>query len=148
MERTRSAVLNVMLVAGVGIALSGLMLGRRDRGLTDWPPAAARPWAYGALLVVVVASHLVRRLGASRSALRDPATRATRFIRAHVAAAVVALLAVPLGFAYGLAVEPELPAVLPFWVAALALGFLALPRDVELEGFDAPMANDPGGPIP
>jgi hypothetical protein len=56
-----------------------------------------------------------------------------------VAAAAVGALAVPLGLVYGWTVRPRLDAVAPFWVAALALGFLALPRVHELEGFDAPL---------
>ena len=35
--------------------------------------------------------------------------------------------------------RPQLDAVAPYWIAALALGFLALPRAHELEGFDDPI---------
>jgi hypothetical protein len=45
---------------------------------------------------------------------------------------------------YGWIVRPRLDAVAPFWVAALALGFLALPRAAELDGFDAPMLDRKG----
>ncbi len=89
--------------------------------------------------MLVVIGYLVRRIGTRRSALRDPASRASRFYRAHVAAAVMGSLAVPLGLVHGWAVRPQLEAVAPYWVAALALGFLALPRAHELEGFDEPM---------
>jgi hypothetical protein len=49
---------------------------------------------------------------------------------------------VPIGFAYAYAVRPTLDAVAPFWVAGLALGFLALPRAAELEGLGG---GDTGG---
>ncbi len=89
--------------------------------------------------MLVVIGYLVRRIGTRRSALRAPASRASRFYRAHVAAALMGSLAVPLGLLHGWAVRPQLEAVAPYWVAALALGFLALPRAHELEGFDDPM---------
>ena len=44
------------------------------------------------------------------------------------------------GFAHGWLVDPRLEALAPFWVAALGLGFLALPRGHELDDFDEPMA--------
>jgi hypothetical protein len=133
------------MVVGVGIAASGLFLGRRDRGVMLWPERTAARVAHLALLGLVVASFVVRRVWASRSALREPSTRASRFFRTHVVSALVGALAIPLGFVYGWAVRPRLDAVFPFWVAALALGVLALPRVYELEGFDEPMPS-PGEP--
>jgi hypothetical protein len=139
LDRTRSAVLNVLVVAGIGIALSGLALSRRDRGALLWPPLPAQRGAHVALFGVIAASFLLRRAMAGRSALRDPDRRCDRFFWAHVVSAVVGALAIPLGFAYGWAIGPRLDAVAPFWVAALALGLLALPRAHELEGFEEPM---------
>jgi hypothetical protein len=141
LERARLAVLNVLVVVGAGIALSGWPLGRFDRGASLWDDATGRRVAYMALLLLLVASRLVIRIGASRSALADPSFRAVRFVRAHVASAVVGGLAVPIGFAYGWAVQPRLQAVSPFWVVALASGFLAMPREQELSGFDQPMPD-------
>jgi hypothetical protein len=43
-------------------------------------------------------------------------------------------------------VRPRLDGVAPFWVAALALGVLALPRSVALEGLDEPGA-EPGASV-
>ena len=81
-----------------------------------------------ALVVLIAIAYLILRIGSGRDALRDPATRARRFFRARVAAAGVGALAVPLGFVYGWFADGHLAAVAPFWVAALGLGFLALPE--------------------
>ncbi len=142
LDRTRSAVLNVMVVAAAGIAVSGLVLRRRDRGALAWPLDDTRRLAYSLLLVIVTASIALRRGLGRRSALNDPSRRCTRFFRAHVLAVTVGALAVPLGLAHGIAAEPSLQAVAPFWVAALALGALAFPRARELEDFDEPMISD------
>ena len=125
LARTRSAVLNVLLVAGLLIALSGWALRSLDRGATLWPPDRARRVAFGVLLGLVAASLIARRAIGRRP-------RPARFFQAHLAAAILGALAVPLGFVYGYAVAPTLDAVAPFWVAGLALGFLALPRRAEL----------------
>jgi len=140
LERTRSAVLNVLVGVGLAIALSGVALRARDR----WAPVRVsepvRKGILGGLLAVVVTSYTVRRVMGSRTALREPEQRGTRFFRAHLLSALIATLAIPLGLAYGWVSRPVLNEVAPFWIAALALGFLALPRAIELEGFDAPMS--------
>jgi hypothetical protein len=147
LERTRSAVLNILVLDGVGIAVSGLLLRWRDRGALFRAPDGARQAMLGGLLALVVASFLCRRILARRSALRDPARRARRFFRGHVVSAALGALAVPLGFVYGWTVRPRLDAVAPFWVAALALGFLSLPRAVELVDLDDPLphSSEPTG---
>jgi hypothetical protein len=145
LDRTRSAVLNVLVVVGAGIAVSGWVLGRHDRGAFVWDPVLARRISVVILLLLLVASQLVLRIGSGRSALRDPSRRAVRFVRAHLAAAIVGGLAVPLGFAYGWAIQPRLEAVAPFWVVALASGFLAIPRHHELADFDTPIPDAPTG---
>jgi hypothetical protein len=61
---------------------------------------------------------------------------------------LIAALAVPLGFVYGYAIDPTLPAVAPFWVAALTLGFLSLPRRSILDDFDDPLPLEPFEPRP
>jgi hypothetical protein len=137
LDRTRSAVLNVLVVIGGGIAASGWILGRHD-------PAAALPWgtiktrqiALGALVALVAASYATLRGVAGREALRDPIRRHSRFYRGRLAASIIGTLTIPLGFAYGWYVDARLQSLAPFWVAALALGFLALPRGSELEGFE------------
>lgn len=139
LDRTRSAVLNVLVAVGAGIAASGLYLGRLDRGALLWPEQAAERVAHAALFTVIAAGFVALRVFGSRSALRDPGRRATRFYRAHVAGAAIGALAVPLGLAYGWAIRPRLDGVAPFWVAALALGLLAWPRAAELDDFEEPM---------
>jgi len=141
LERTRSAVLNVMVAVGAGIAASGLILRGRDRGVLLMSEQTAGRAVVLILVVLIFCSYYVRRTGASRSALRDPETRAARFFRAHLWSAIVGALAIPLGFAYGWSVRPQLNAVAPFWVVAVALCVLAYPRALELEDFDTPIPD-------
>jgi hypothetical protein len=150
-ERTRALVLNVLIAVGAGIALSGLILRTREKGASNWPTEDARRIAFGALFGLFVASYALRRVLGARSALRDPETRRRRFIRAHLAGAIIGALAVPLGFAYAFAVQPTLQAVAPFWVAALACGLLSLPRRDALDGLDpidhpSTATREPGPP--
>ena len=133
LDRTRSAVLNVLIVAGMGIAASGWLLRWRDRWALSRLPNSVGQGMLAGLLVLAVSSYVVRRAVSGRSALRD---KASRFYLGHVVAAVLASLAVPLGLAYGWFVRPRLDVVGPFWVVALTLGFLALPRAHILEGLD------------
>jgi hypothetical protein len=145
LDRTRSAVLNVLVAVGAGIAVSGWVLGRLDRGALLWDPVMARRLSIIVVVALLLASRIVLRTGSGRAALKDPATRASRFERSHLIAAIVGALAVPLGFAYGWAVKPRLEDISPFWVVALASGFLALPRSHELAGFDEPIPDLPAG---
>lgn len=139
LERTRSAVLNILIGVGAGIAMSGLVLRWRDRGAIWRAPEELRQALLTALFVLVVASYLTRRVGASRPRLHDPHRRAARFYRAHLMSALLGSLAIVLGLCYGWWVRPRLDAVSPFWVAALALGLLALPRADELRDFPEPI---------
>jgi Na+/H+-dicarboxylate symporter len=147
LERTRSVVLNVLIAAGVGIAVSSFLLRGREHGTLWRTPEPARRGLLAGLIGLVVTSYAVRRIGAGREALHDPTRRAEWFYRAHVAAACAAALAVPLGLAYGWLFDPRLGAVGPFWVVTLGMGSLALPRSHELEGFDRslrePEPNEP-----
>ena len=142
-ERTRSAVLNVLVAIACGIAVSGLLIRWRDPRAAFRAPEQMRQGLLVALFVLTVTSYVLRRSLGSRDRLRDPGRRSARFFQAHVLSAALGALAIPLGLAYGWLFQPWLGAVAPFWVAALALGFLALPRRQELEGFETPL-SDPG----
>jgi hypothetical protein len=140
-------VLNVLVFVGAGIAVSGVVLRRLDRGALLWDPVMARRVSIVVVLVLLVASRVVLRVGSSRAALRDPEGRARRFLRSHVASAVVGAVAIPLGFAYAWAIKPRLEDISPFWVVAFATGALAMPRSHELAGFDEPIPDPhPGEP--
>ena len=138
LERTRSAVLNVLVAVGLGIGLSGWALARRAPVFAPLPVWIAQRAAYLMLLILFLSSLAIRRIFASRHALRDPAGRGSRIYRAHVASAAVGALAVPLGFAFAWTFWPELEGVGPFWVVALATGVLAMPREAEVAGLDPP----------
>jgi hypothetical protein len=133
-----------MVVEGSAIAISGWALRRVDQAI--WRDESERLWriAVGVLFVILIGSRLVLRLGSARSALRDPARRAGRFFRAHLSSAMLGALAVPLGIAYGWAAQPTLQGIAPFWIVALGVGFLSLPRAIVLEGFDQPMTPASG----
>lgn len=141
LEKTRAAVLNLVVAAGFGIAASGFLLHWRDRWAVTRAPGGVRAGLSIGLIVLALSSHFVRRTVSSRRALRDPSTRGPTLYRGHVVSAALAVLAVPLGLAYGWLVSPRLDAVVPFWVVALALGLLALPRSHELEGLDDPFSD-------
>ena len=135
--RTRSAVLNVLVVVAAGIAASGWILGRHEPdGPLPWPSLTTRQVAFAILGLLVTLSYTVLRSASRRETLRDPITRAGRFYRGRLAASVIAGLAIPLGFAYGWYVDSRLQGIAPFWVAGLAIGFLAMPRGGELDDLD------------
>jgi hypothetical protein len=138
LARTRSAVLNILMAGGLGIAASGLILRWRDRHALFRAQDEARQGMLGGLLVLVAASYLCRRVMGRRSTVHHPSDRASRFFRAHVLSAMIGALAIPLGLVYGWTIRPRLDAVAPFWIAALALGFLALPRASKLDDLDVP----------
>jgi hypothetical protein len=135
LDRTRSVVLDVLVAVGAGIAVSGFVLRSHEVRV----PATVGKWLLAGLVVVVVTSYAVRRVLSRRTVLDPPGSRSGRFFWAHVLSAAVAALAVPLGFLHGWLVRPRLDSIAPFWVVALACGFLALPREHELEGFDDPI---------
>ena len=138
LDRTRSAVLNVLIAMGAGIALSGWLLRSRDRfGVINVQNPVINTLLFS-LGAVAAASHVYRRWSCGIGSLNDPATRSRRFFRGHVVSASTGLLAIPLGLAYGWLARPTLDAVAPFWIVGLAIGFLSLPRRAELEGFDDP----------
>jgi hypothetical protein len=146
LERTRSGVLNVLVVVGVFVALTGLLLRGRAAG-APWPlPPRLNDAMLLSLILIFVVSSLLRRVLGRRSRLRDPRLRGTRFYWGHLLPAAIGALAAPLGLVHGWLISARLEAILPFWVTALVLGVLAYPRGRELEGFDTPM-DLPGVPL-
>lgn len=138
-HRTRSVVLNIVIASGLLLVIGGIVVRELDLGPPRFPEVPARRAAYGALIGLVFLSYGLRRVVGGRMSLRDPATRGPRFYLAHVLSAAIGALAIPLGIAYGILVRPDLQEIAPFWVAGMALGFLALPRGYELDDFDEPM---------
>ena len=129
-KRAREAVLNVLIVAALGIAVGGIALARRP---VPVPTEATRKIArqtYGGLIAIVLLGYVYRRMFGSASRLQEEG-RFERFRRARINSALIATLAVPLGFAHGYYVRPTLDGVAPFWVAALALGALAVPKNAD-----------------
>ncbi|QDV33949.1 hypothetical protein [Tautonia plasticadhaerens] len=140
LHRTRSAVMSVLALDGVLIAASGVLLRNRGPGMTLWPAEEAYRWSHLALLALMFLGSAIRLIGTARPVLADPSRRARRFLGSHLLGALFGLAALPLGFAYGWAVRPQLAAVGPFWAVGLVLGLLSLPRVDELTGFDQPMS--------
>jgi hypothetical protein len=140
LERTRSVVLDIMVADGIGIAITGYLLRRPDVGALFRAPLIVEQALFGALLSVVVLSYVVLRTGTRRSLLRNPRHRAARLFRAHVLAAGIGFLAIPLGLLYGWFIDADLSKMAGFWIAALGCGAMSLPRAVELEGFDQPLS--------
>ena len=143
LDRTRSHVLNVLVVVGLAIAVSGWLL--RQRALA-WQPRPAKTLSdtlYGVLIALAATSYVSRRVLASRAARAAPERLEHLFYWAHLGPALIASLAVPLGFAYGWLVRPQLDAIIPFWAVPFVLGFLALPRRSELNdrGDSSPPRN-------
>jgi hypothetical protein len=143
LDRTRSWVLNVLVIDGLSILGSALILRGVGPIAVDVDPESLRRTLLGTLFLIFAGAMMaLRRLG-SRERLAEPSTRASRFFGSHVGAAAIGWLALPAGLAYGLTVDPNLGGVAPFWLAAMVLGKLAYPSAVELEGFDEPMVREP-----
>jgi hypothetical protein len=128
-------VLNVLVAVGIFVALSGWLL--RNRARTEKPPAsqALSQELMAAALIVAVISYATRRILTQRMAGARTTPTESLFFWSHVVPALIAAIAAPLGLMYGWWVEPSVGSVVPFWVVALALGSLALPRASELECF-------------
>jgi hypothetical protein len=87
---------------------------------------------YVALIALAALSYISRRVIGARAGRAEAGGRDRLFYWAHVGPALIAALAIPLGFVYGWLVAPRLDAVIPFWAVPFALGFLSLPRHSEL----------------
>ena len=146
LERTRSAVLNVLVGVGLTIAIGGWLLRGRAEAGPPSKPQRLHEVLMAALIVLAVASYLVRRTARRRVAATDPGDRQATFYRSHVMAASIAALAAPLGIVYGWWIDPRLEAVIPFWVVPMALGFLSIPRAHELDDFDRSPTNPGASP--
>src|SRR3954449_9297846 len=80
LERTRSAVLNVLVAVGAGIAASGWILGRHDPdAVLPWGPDRTRRALMAALVVLGGFAYVLLRVGSGRAALREPGQRASKF---------------------------------------------------------------------
>jgi hypothetical protein len=144
LRRTRTAVLNVLVGVGLLIAVSGWLLRRRAEEVVR-PARWMHEGLLLALILVAVASYLVRRLGGGRMTAIPLDRREARFFWSHAGSAAVAAIGIPLGLVYGWFVDPRLEGVIPFWVVPLALGFLALPRRGELDDL-GPTPTHPEAP--
>lgn len=141
LERTRSVVLNVMVVDGLAIAATGLILRRWEGIELDVDRGMLKTTLLGCLFALFITAMLILRRVGGRPRLEGPTTRGSRYFASRVGAAVVGWAALPLGLAYGMLVDPSLGGVAPFWLTAMVLGRLALPKAFDLEGFDEPMSD-------
>jgi hypothetical protein len=146
LARTRSAVLNVLVAVGLCIAVSGGLLRGRATADRPSPPRALHRELLAALVVIAVTSYATKRIMSQGVARSQRARRESVFYWSHVLPAVLAALSAPLGLVYGWWVDPRLQSVIPFWVAALALASLAIPRERELESLRTPSSNS--GTVP
>jgi hypothetical protein len=138
-------VLNVLVIVGLSIAVSGWLLRIRAQTWQPWPAKTLSDSLYIALITLAAASYIARRVLGARAARAEAGRRAHLFYWSHVGPALIAAVAIPLGFAYGWLVAPRLEAVIPFWAVPFALGFLSLPRKSELT--DLEKSDSVGGPV-
>jgi hypothetical protein len=144
--RTRTAVLNVLVGVAFLIAVSGWLIRRRAELAIVRPEQGLRDRLLVFLLVIAICSYLVRRTWVRRPAAHlDAQRREALFFWSHFGSALVAGLGVALGIAYGWWVDPRLEGMIPFWVVPMALGFLALPRRIEI---DDPSPSPPSPKAP
>ncbi len=132
------AVLNVLIAVGLVIAISGGILRIRSEVNGLAASRGLHQQLMAGLVVIAVISYAARRILSQRTLHKDAASRESFFYWSHVLPALIAGLAAPLGLVYGWLVDGSVQSVVPFWIAALALGSLALPRARELECFDRP----------
>jgi drug/metabolite transporter (DMT)-like permease len=145
LERTRRAVLNLLIAVGLIIAVGGWLLRGRADVPRRPPPSIGLPLLMLALVLLAVASYLCRRLARSHAAKIEPGRRPALFFWSHVDSAAVAVFVAALGIFGGWFIDPRFEAIVPFWVVALVLGFQAIPRTYELDDY-IPLPTDSGGP--
>lgn len=142
LRRVRRAVGGV-LAGALGMVVLGSFAPKRPPGfeadLWGMDPGRLFQLSQSVVLGLAVLSVAVRRALGNRAALRDPRTRATQFLRAHVGAALVGALASVLGVLVAILLRPGMHELAPFWVAAVGTVLLAYPRGYELDDFDEPM---------
>lgn len=142
LERTRSWVLNILVLDGLSILASALLVRWWGPVEADVDPATLKKGFFGSLFACfVLARILLRQLG-SRERLAPGSSRGRRYLQSRVVTAALGWAALPLGLGYALTVEPTVQGIVPYWVAALLLGAIALPRQSDLEGFDEPIPRD------
>ena len=145
LERTRRAVLNILVAVGATIALGGWLL--RGRAAAQGPPAhpVRLPMMMLSLILLAVASYLTRRLARRHAAKIKPGARQALFYWSHVDSAAVAIFVAALGIFCGWFIDSRFEVLISFWVVALVLGFQAIPRTYELDDYISP-PTDPGEP--
>ena len=141
LRRARERVMNILVVASLGIAVSGLILRNTAAGALPIRADRARQLAQLLLFVLVIASVRLRGRLPNRGE-ESSLSKANRFVAFRTASAVSAGLAVPLGLVYGWAINPDLWTIAPFWAVAIGFGVLAFPRSPQVEslGLDGPDA--------
>lgn len=132
----RSWVLNVLIVDGLSILATALILRRWAPIEVDAAPDLLRKLYLGGLFVCFVVARVALRAPTIRAGTADPAALGRAYVRSRASTAAIGWLALPLGLAYGLTVDPSLAGVAPFWVAAMLLGVTALPRGTDLGAID------------
>ena len=137
----RERVVNVLVAASLGIAISGVIL--RNTATGALPIRADRAGQLAQLLLfgLVIASIRLRGRLPNRGE-ESSSSKAKRFVSFRTASAVAAGLAVPLGLVYCWAIDPDLWTIAPFWAVAIGFGLLAIPRSTQVEslGLDGPDA--------
>src|SRR5579872_7063367 len=92
LERTRSAVLNVLVAVGCGIAVSGFLLRWRDSWMASTAPEPVKKGLLAGLFVLTVTSYATRRVLGSRAALVESRDWSVRFFLVHLASAAIGAL--------------------------------------------------------
>ena len=136
LERARSRVLDVLMLDGLSLLATALILRRWGPIEVDADPEFLKKLLLGALFVCFILARIALRAPGIRAAEADPDTRGRAYVRSRFATAAFGWLAMPLGLAYGLTVDPSLTGLAPFWVAAMLLGVTALPRQADLVEID------------
>jgi hypothetical protein len=152
--RARKALRSILFLNGLVIGATCAILMQEHR---RQPVNERTERLFSSLLLGGVAAGFValRALG-GRGALRDPETRADRYVRSRVLTAALGLGLSTLGLVHGSLYQVGPRDLAPSWVAAIGLIALAYPRRHELDDFpdasrpsgDEPASPRPGSPAP